>query len=109
MSDRGNIAIIGDASSVLVFKTIGLDVYDETEPKAASKRIANLAASGTKVIFITEKLYEQCGETIEKYKGEAYPCLIPIPDSGGSRGIALASMKANVEKALGADILFTED
>lgn len=110
MSDnRANIAIIGDRDSVMLFKAIGLAVYPENEALGASKRIAALAKAGCKVIFITEPLFAQCGETIEKYRDQAYPAIIPVPDSHGSGGAAMAKIKANVEKAIGADILFTEE
>ncbi len=109
MSDNGNIAIIGDRDSVLLFKAIGIAVYAEETGADASRRIALLARGGCKVIFITEPFFEKCAETIEKYKTEAYPAIIPIPSGVGASGIAMANIKANVEKAIGADILFTEE
>ena len=39
MSDKGNIAIIGDRDSVLLFKAIGLSVYPESDAAAASRLI----------------------------------------------------------------------
>ena len=109
MSDKGNIAIIGDRDSVLLFKAIGLSVYPESDAAAASRLIARLAREGCKVIFLTEPLFLPCAETIEKYREQAYPAIIPVPDSNGSSGAAMASIKSNVEKAIGADILFSED
>ena len=106
MSDKGNIAIIGDRDSVLLFKAIGLSVYPESDAAAASRLIARLAREGCKVIFLTEPLFLSCAETIEKYREQA---IIPVPDSNGSSGAAMASIKSNVEKAIGADILFSED
>ena len=51
----------------------------------------------------------QCSEAINKFKTETFPAIIPIPDSHGPSGVAMAAIKANVEKAIGADILFSED
>ncbi|MDO4568300.1 MAG: V-type ATP synthase subunit F [Clostridia bacterium] len=106
---KGNIAIIGDRDSVLLFRAIGLSVYPESDALEASKCIARLAREGCKVIFVTEPLFVACAETIDKYRAEAYPAIIPIPDGSGASGVALANLKANVEKAIGADILFSED
>lgn len=61
------------------------------------------------MIFITEPLFAQCGEAIEQYKQESFPAIIPIPDSHGSTGVAMAQIKSNVEKAIGADILFHKE
>ena len=106
---RADIAMIGDRDSVLIAKAVGLAVYDETEPEAAARLIHRLARDGVKVIFMTEPVYAACAEAVSKYKTETFPAIIPIPDSHGSTGIAMAGIKANVEKAIGADILFTEE
>lgn len=104
-----DIAIIGDRDSVLLAKSAGLAVYDEGSPEKASKLLHKLAREGCRVIFITEPLYEKCTEAISKYKSEAFPAIIPVPDSHGSSGVAMAEIKANVEKAIGADILFSKE
>ncbi len=106
---RIDLAMIGDRDSVLLAKAAGLAIFDETDPEKAERLINKLAREGVKVIFLTEPLYEKCGETINKYKSEAFPAIIPIPDSKGSSGVAMAQIKANVEKAIGADILFAEE
>ena len=104
-----DISIIGDRDSVLLAKAVGLQVFDETEPEKADRLIHKLAREGCKIIYITEPLYAACGEAISKYKSETFPAIIPIPDAHGSSGVAMANIKANVEKAIGADILFAEE
>ncbi len=108
-TDKAQLAMIGDRDSVLIAKAAGLAVYDETTPENASRLIHRLAREGVKVIFITEPLFERCGEAVERYKTESFPAIIPIPDSKGGTGAAMAQIKANVEKAIGADILFNND
>ncbi len=100
-----DISIIGDRDSVLLAKAAGLNVFDETDPDKASRLIHSLARDGAKVIFITEPVYAECGEAIAAYASEAFPAIIPIPDQHGSSGVAMAKIKANVEKAIGADII----
>jgi V/A-type H+-transporting ATPase subunit F len=108
-TEKAQLAIIGDRDSVLIAKTAGLAVYSETDPEKASFLIHRLAREGCRVIFITEPLFEKCGEAVARYKTESFPAIIPIPDSKGSTGAAMAQIKANVEKAIGADILFNND
>lgn len=105
-NEFGEIAMIGDRDSVLLAKAAGISVYAETNADAAGRRIHALAKAGTKVIFMTEPLFEACAETVKQYRREDVPAIIPIPDSHGSSGIAMAQIKSNVEKAIGADILF---
>ena len=42
------------------------------------------------IIYITEGLYEDMIEDIEKYKDERVPAIIPIPGMDGSYGISLS-------------------
>lgn len=108
MKYMANIGVIGDRDSVLLFKAVGMDVFFETEQASASKTIYRLAREGYRVIFLTEELYSECDEAISSFKSEAFPAIIPIPSNQGSKGIGMAELKANVEKAIGADILFSE-
>lgn len=108
MKCMANIGVVGDRDSVLLFKAVGLDVFFETEPESASKTIYRMAREGYRVVFVTEELYKGCGEAIETFKSEAFPAIIPIPSNQGTAGIGMAELKANVEKAIGADILFSE-
>lgn len=104
---KSNIAVMGDRDSVLLFQAVGIDVYFETEEASASRRLHALARSGYRVIFLTEELYALCAQAILKYKTEAFPAIIPIPSNKGASGASMEALKANVEKAIGSDILFS--
>lgn len=106
---KADIAIIGDRDSVLLAKAVGLQVFDETDPTRTSALIHTLAKEGCKIIYLTEPLFVACTEAVSQYKTETFPAIIPIPDSHGTTGVAMAQIKANVEKAIGADILFAEE
>ena len=100
------IGVIGDRDSVLLFKAVGLDVFFEDKGAEANRCLHRLAREGYAVVFVTEKLYPACAETIKEFEGQAYPAIIPIPDNSGTEGIGVAQLKKNVEKAVGVDILF---
>ena len=106
MSD---IAMIGERDSVLLARAGGLDAYAADDPQSAGKLIVKLAGEGVRVIFMTEQLYEDCEATVSKYRTQAFPAIIPVPSSHGSKGSGLAALHANVERAIGVDILFSED
>lgn len=101
------IAVIGDKDSVLAFKAVGVEVYDATtaeEAQALIKRLSN----GYAVLFIAEDLAEQIPETLAKAKEQTYPVVVPIPTSDVSSGFGMKGVKADVEKAIGVDILFNK-
>lgn len=100
------IGVVGDKDSVMLYKAVGLDVYFETDGEKADRCLRRLAREGYAVIYVTETLYSSCGETIAEYASQAYPAIIPIPDSRASQGIGMQTLKENVEKAVGVDILF---
>ena len=99
------IGVIGARDSVLLFKAVGLDVFFEDEGEHANRTLHRLAREGYAAVFVTEKLFSACAETIEEFKGQPYPAIIPIPDNQGSRGLGEKMLRQNVEKAVGMDIL----
>ncbi len=105
---KRKIAVIGDPSSVMIFKAIGLDVFYEEQASKIERRIHYLADNGYAVIYITEKAAVKVQEAIAMYATATFPAIIPIPSNAGSLGLGMKQLKANVEKAVGADILFKE-
>ena len=99
------IGVVGDSDSVLGFKSLGLDVFPATGGDVM-KVINRLATGGYAIIFVTEQAAEQAAETIDRYKTSPFPAIIPIPSNRGTTGIGMNGIHANVEKAIGADILF---
>ena len=102
---NGKCAVIGDRDSVLLFRAVGIEVFAETDGERANQIMHRLARTGYAVIYVTESLYPHCAETIAEFSTEAYPAIIPIPDALGSKGTGMKSLKENVEKAVGVDIL----
>lgn len=101
-------AVIGDKDIVLAFKAAGMDVFAASNASQAEE-ILKKQAKNYCVIFITEDLAVNMAETLDKYKRKAYPTVIPIPSSSGSTGLGMAGIKADVERAVGTDILFNKE
>ena len=99
------IGVVGDKDSILAFKAIGIDVYPVVEVEDARKIIDKLAVSNYGVIFVTEQVAKDIGETIERYNKLMLPAIILIPSNQGSLNIGLQRIKDNVEKAVGVNIL----
>lgn len=99
------IGVIGDRDSVLLFKAVGLDVFFEDDGPHANRTLHRLAREGYAAVFVTEKLFSACAETIAEFQSQPYPAIIPIPDNQGSQGIGEKTLRQNVEKAVGMDIL----
>ena len=102
---NNRIAVIGDKDSVLAFKAVGMDVYP-VEDLAEAEKTVKILARDYAVIFVTEEIAEKAQDILGRYKSRPYPAIIPIPSNKGSNGVGMAGVKADVEKAIGADILF---
>lgn len=104
----GSIAVLGDKDSVLAFKAIGLDVFPVENEQQARDKLRALARKYS-VIFVTEQVAQQASQLIERYKSRPYPVVVPIPSAEGNMGLGMQGIKSNVEKAIGADILFDKE
>ena len=100
------IGVIGDKNSILAFKALGLDVFPCEKDSEAQKILHRIAKENYAIIYITESIYIQIREEVDRYKEARLPAIIPIPGREGSLGIGMQNVKKSVERAVGADILF---
>lgn len=110
MAEKGmTMGAVGERDAVLCFKAIGMRVIPTSSPDETSRALFRLVKEGVRVIFITETAALEAPEALERYQTQADVAVIPIPGSQGSTGNAMARVKANVEKAIGAEILFNNE
>lgn len=102
------IAVIGDKDSVLAFKSVGVDVYDATTAEQAQSLLKRLSQGDYAVVFVAENLAEQIPDALAKAKLRTFPAVVPIPTTANSSGFGMQGIKADVEKAIGVDILFNK-
>ncbi len=102
------IGVIGDKDSILGFKALGLSVFPVTNPSQAEEVLHKIAKEKFAVIYITEQVAKDIVESIEVYKDERFPAIIPIPGNQGVLGMGMQNVRKSVERAVGADILFKE-
>ena len=96
MAENTNrMGVVGERDAVLAFKAVGMRVIPVQTPAETTAALHKLSTEGVPVIFITETM-----------PGTA---VIPIPGSRGSNGLGMSRVRANVEKAIGADILFNNE
>lgn len=106
--NRTKIAVIGGGEYVAAFHAAGADVLTaENKTDTINALTGAIASEKYGIIFITENLAWDVGEILEEYKVQAYPVIIPIPSPSGG-GYAIKSIKKDVERAIGADILFKD-
>jgi V/A-type H+-transporting ATPase subunit F len=104
MEEKIPIVAIGEENTITLFSAIGIKTYLLTNPTEVAKTILTLEQQ-CKIIYLSEDLYLALPEIIEKYQSMAFPIIIPIPIKKTSKEIGKKKIRANVEKAIGIDIL----
>ena len=105
---KDNIAVIGDKDSVLLYKAIGINAYPVTDEAEARDKLKALAMN-YRVIYIVDTFAEKMTDLLARYKTRPFPAVIPVPSVNGSNGFGMQSVRNDVEKAIGTDILFGSD
>ena len=103
------IAVVGDYDSIYGFATLGLDTFPVSGRKETEEKLEELAGSGYGIIYITEALAAECKKTIDKFQEQLLPAIILIPGVFGNTGEGVQGVKLSVEKAVGSDILFSNN
>ena len=106
---HNRIGIVGDADSILAFKAIGVETFGVSDADEAKEYIKEMARKDFKVIFVTENYAEKLEEFLEKFRSRPFPSIIPVPSAKGSTGYGMEGVRKDMEKAIGADILFRKD
>lgn len=104
MDEKISIAAIGNDESIVIYNCVGFKTYFSNDYNEIDKIIFDLYKNGCKIIYVTEKIYENISTTLEKYSHMTYPIILPLPIDNVSSGVGMKKIKANVEKAIGIDI-----
>ena len=108
MADKKKVGVIGEKEVVLAFLALGMRVITANDTQSVEKAIQTLVFENIPVIYITEKAMSLAKNLVAHYQGDLNVSIIPIPGSDGTDGTGMKRVRANVEKAIGADILFQD-
>ncbi len=110
MADKTyGVGVVGERDAVVAFRAIGMRVIPAETASAVARAVHTLVSENVPVIFITERAAQSAPETFDKYKSDPTVSLIPIPGSSGTDGFGMRRVHQNVEKAIGANILLTDE
>lgn len=101
-------AAVGEHASVILFHTTGVEAVSVENEEQAGAAITRLVRDGYGVIFLTENYARILEEDLKKYRAQAYPLILPIPERTGSTGYGLEKVRLNMEKAIGTNIFDKE-
>lgn len=105
---KDSIAVVGSIDSILIFKSVGFDVFG-VDNEASTRNTLNKLIANYKVVFITDTFAKYVEDIILDTQNSAYPAVIVIPSGTEKSDYALKQISAGVEKALGVNILLNEE
>ena len=109
MPDKKQVGVVGEKEAVLAFRALGMRVIAAEDTDSVEHAVQKLVHEGVPLIFITERALSFSKELVAHYQGDSTVSISPIPGAQGTDGTGMRRVKANVEKAIGADILFNTD
>lgn len=103
------IAVIGDKTSVLGYRGLGLDTFDVADAEAARELWPTVLAEAYDVVFVTEDIYAGIIDLVDEVSEQATPAVSIIPPAGGGTGVGGEKIRRVIEKAVGTDVLIREE
>lgn len=96
------IAVIGDKSVVLIFKSIGAEIFPFTKMHKVREVIKELAGKEEDaIILLTENLAAQLEDFIKTFNDKPYPVILTIPSGGESLGLGVKKIQDNIAHVIG--------
>ena len=102
------IAVVGDKESILGFSAIGMDIYPIYDENELKELIPKLIENEYAIIYITENIYIESKEFIEKVNKNKIPAIVTIPRTSKNEKIGQKRIKDMVTKAIGMEIKFKD-
>ena len=98
------IAVVGNLDAILIFKSIGCDVF-EVKDKESTVETINRLITEYKLILITDDFAPFIESTIRETSKDMFPIITIIPSGTSASNYALTNIEKSVEHTLGINIL----
>ncbi len=99
------IGVLGDKDSIMGFSALGITTESVETADEAREKFLKMSDGEFAILYVTEHIAAQLEEEIAKCRDKMIPAVIPIPDNRGSLGIGMQTVKKNIERAVGSDII----
>lgn len=109
MSGPARVAVVGDATSVAGFRTLGFAAFPVERAADARDLWDDLAGGEYAIVFVTEPVYAEIADLVASVADRATPAVTVVPGTGSPGGVGEAKLSAAIERALGTKVLMRED
>jgi len=103
---EGKIAVLGDTDFVMPFSALGLDTYVAGQSdKEIAKTARNVAGEKYALVVVAEDILHVVEGVFSAYKDAPTPCVVAVPFTTESKGLATEALARSLKLATGIDIL----
>jgi len=103
---EGKIAVLGDTDFVMPFSAMGLDTYATADTVDDIKQNANKIMEGKyALVVVAENIAPMTDEAFSDYQKTPTPCIVVVPFTTESTGVATQALGEVLRLATGINIL----
>jgi len=98
---NNKMAAVGNKDTVQIFKSVGMDVYFETDADGLRDILRALVAREYAIVLIPEQDAEKVSDYLNIRSTHPYPIFLTVPDGVSNSGYSVEQAKRKMEKAMG--------
>ncbi|MBN1787360.1 MAG: hypothetical protein JW806_03090 [Sedimentisphaerales bacterium] len=103
---QGKVAILGSADFVMPYSAMGIDCFAVDDDRSQIVETAEkIAAEKYAMIIVAENIAPAIEEIMTEFVTKPVPCVLTVPFTTESKGIAAESLGRLLKIATGIDIL----
>lgn len=103
---EGKIAVLGDADFVMPFSALGLDTYAVGEGvESVLAKARTIVGAEYVLVVVAENIAPAAEQAFAAERNKAVPCMVIVPFTTASEGVATQALGTILKMATGINIL----
>lgn len=103
---KGKVAVLGDTDFVMPFSALGLDTFPVGQtPGDITETAAKIIDQKYTLVVVAENIAQKAEETFAATTKAPTPCIVVVPFTTESKGVATEALARVLKMATGVNIL----
>jgi V/A-type H+-transporting ATPase subunit F len=102
---EGKIAVLGDTDFVMPFTALGVDTYPVDQTQQVVEAAKKIAGGKYALVVVSEDKLKAAEEAFAVYEDSPIPCVVAVPFTTESKGLATETLGKVLKMATGINIL----
>ena len=100
------VVAVGEQDFVQAFRAAGVEAFAVTSADEAAAELTRLGLDPAVALVLTsERTAAAAAATVASMRERGKAVILVLPSHGGAKGLTMAEIKRQMEKALGVDLL----